>query len=162
MVDDSVVDYELLGRQLDAFLNDETDVLANSANFVALVFNALPDINWLGIYVIRGEELVLGPFQGNPACVRIPLGHGVCGTAAEHKTTVRVANVDDFDGHITCDPASKSEIVVPLISGGHILGVLDIDSPSIARFSEQDERGVESLCEIFTNNIGNRETTYFI
>lgn len=162
MTDDLSVDYDLLRAQLGALLKDETDALANSANFVAFVFDALPDINWLGIYVLRNDELVLGPFQGNPACVRIPIGQGVCGTAARDMTTLRVDDVHEFDGHIVCDVASRSEIVVPLVKGGRVLGVLDIDSPSKARFSERDQRGVESLCELFIQSIGNRETAGFI
>ncbi len=162
MTEDRSVDYESLGAQLEALLHDETDVLANSANFVGLVYNALPDVNWLGIYVLRDEELVLGPFQGNPACVRIPIGQGVCGTAARDRKTMRVADVHEFDGHIVCDPASRSEVVVPLVAGGRLLGVLDIDSPLPARFSEQDQRGVESLCEVFIKSIGDRTTDDFI
>ena len=162
MTDDRIVDYDLLADQLEALLHDETDALANSANFVALVYNALPDINWLGIYVTRDEELVLGPFQGNPACVRIPIGQGVCGTAARNMSTVRVADVHEFGGHIVCDPASRSEVVVPLISDGRVLGVLDIDSPLPARFTEQDQRGVESLCEVFMTSLGDRSTANFI
>ena len=162
MTEDRSVDYESLGAQLEALLHDETDVLANSANFVGLVYNALPDVNWLGIYVLRDQELVLGPFQGNPACVRIPIGQGVCGTAARDRKTMRVADVHEFDGHIVCDPASRSEVVVPLVAGGRLLGVLDIDSPLPARFSEQDQRGVESLCEVFIKSIGNRTTDDFI
>lgn len=162
MVDDSVVDYELLGRQLDALLNDETDVLANSANFVALVYNALPEINWLGIYVMRDDELVLGPFQGNPACVRIPIGQGVCGTAARDKITLRIANVREFDGHISCDPASRSEMVVPLISNDRVIGVLDIDSPQEGRFSVEDQLGVESLCGLYMKSIGSHRASGFI
>ena len=162
MTEDRSVDYESLGAQLEALLHDETDVLANSANFVGLVYNALPDVNWLGIYVLRDEELVLGPFQGNPACVRIPIGQGVCGTAARDSKTIRVADVHEFDGHIVCDPASRSEVVVPLVAGGRLLGVLDIDSPLPARFSEQDQRGVESLCEVFIKSIGDRTTDDFI
>ena len=162
MTEGRSVDYESLGAQLEALLHDETDVLANSANFVGLVYNALPDVNWLGIYVLRDEELVLGPFQGNPACVRIPIGQGVCGTAARDSKTIRVADVHEFDGHIVCDPASKSEVVVPLVAGGRLLGVLDIDSPLPARFSEQDQRGVESLCEVFIKSIGDRTTDDFI
>jgi L-methionine (R)-S-oxide reductase len=162
MTDDLSVDYDLLRAQLGALLKDETDALANSANFVALVFNALPDINWLGIYVLRNDELVLGPFQGNPACVRIPIGQGVCGTAARDMTTLRVDDVHEFDGHIVCDVASRSEIVVPFVSGGRVLGVLDIDSPSKARFSERDQRGVVSLCELFIKSIGKREPAGFI
>jgi GAF domain-containing protein len=162
MTEDRSVDYESLGAQLEALLHDETDVLANSANFVGLVYNALPDVNWLGIYVLRNNELVLGPFQGNPACVRIPIGQGVCGTAARDRKTMRVADVHEFDGHIVCDPASRSEVVVPLIAGGRLLGVLDIDSPLPARFSEQDQRGVESLCKVFIKSIGDRTTDDFI
>lgn len=162
MTEGRSVDYESLGAQLEALLHDETDVLANSANFVGLVYNALPDVNWLGIYVLRDEELVLGPFQGNPACVRIPIGQGVCGTAARDSKTLRVADVHEFDGHIVCDPASRSEVVVPLVAGGRLLGVLDIDSPLPARFSEQDQRGIESLCEVFIKSIGDRTTDDFI
>ena len=162
MTEDRSVDYESLAAQLEALLHDETDALANSANFVGLVYNALPDINWLGIYVMRDEELVLGPFQGNPACVRIPIGQGVCGTAARDRKTMRVADVHEFDGHIVCDPASRSEVVVPLVAGGRVLGVLDIDSPLPGRFSEQDQRGVESLCEVFIKSIGDRATDDFI
>ena len=162
MTEDRSVDYESLGAQLEALLHDETDALANSANFVGLVYNALPNINWLGIYVMRDEELVLGPFQGNPACVRIPIGQGVCGAAARDRKTMRVADVHEFDGHIVCDPASRSEVVVPLVAGGRVLGVLDIDSPLPARFSEQDQRGVESLCDVFIRSIGDRATDEFI
>ena len=160
MDNDHTVDYALLGAQLDALLRDESDALANAANFVALLYNALPDINWLGIYVLRGSELVLGPFQGKPACVRIPLGKGICGTAARDLKTMRVADVHKFDGHIVCDPASRSEIVVPLISSGRLLGVLDIDSPEPARFSEDDQDGVELLRDSYIRNVG--ETTAFI
>lgn len=162
MAEDRNVDYDLLGKQLEALLNGETDALANSANFVALVYNALPEVNWLGIYVMRDHELVLGPFQGNPACVRIPIGHGVCGTAAGDRTTLRIADVQEFDEHIVCDPASRSEIVVPLVSNGRVLGVLDIDSPQPGRFSEQDQRGIESMCDLFIKSIGDRATIEFI
>lgn len=147
---DMTVDYPLLLRQLAALLDDESDSLANAANFVGLVFHALPDINWLGIYVLRGDELVLGPFQGLPACVRIPLGQGVCGSAASRLETLRVADVHEFEGHIACDPASRSEIVVPLMLQDRLIGVLDIDSPLSGRFSEADQHGVESLCSAFT------------
>jgi GAF domain-containing protein len=155
---DQSVDYGLLCAQLDALLRGESDPLANSANFVALIFNALPDINWLGIYVLRDVELVLGPFQGNPACVRIPIGHGVCGTAAARMTTLLVSDVQDFEGHIVCDTASRSEIVVPLVSAGHLLGVLDIDSPRVARFSDHDQKGVESLCDLFIRSLERTNT----
>ena len=159
MTDDRSVDYNLLGTQLDALLKDEPDTLANAAIFVALVFDALPDINWLGLYVLRDNELVLGPFQGKPACVRIPMGRGVCGGAADQMMTLRVSDVHDFDGHIVCDPASRSEIVVPLISDGRLLGVLDMDSPQLARFSEHDQEGVESLCESFIKDLESKNGT---
>jgi GAF domain-containing protein len=134
---------------LAALLAGETDVLANSANFVGCLYSGMPDINWLGIYVLRGSELVLGPFQGQPACVRIPLGRGVCGTAAARVETQRVADVRDFAGHIACDPASVSEIVVPLSMQGTLVGVLDIDSPQWSRFDAADQCGVEMLCRTF-------------
>jgi GAF domain-containing protein len=159
MTDDQSVDYSLLGAQLDALLKDESDALANAAIFVAFVFDALPDINWLGIYVLRDNELVLGPFQGKPACVRIPMGRGVCGAAAEQMMTLSVPDVHDFDGHIVCDLASRSEIVVPLISDGRLLGVFDIDSPQLARFSNLDQEGVESLCELFIRSLKRKNGT---
>ena len=143
------IDFDLLDAQLIAMTKDEPDTLANSANFVALLYNALPDINWLGIYVRRNDELVLGPFQGKPACVHIPLGKGVCGTAAQSMETLRVDNVNDFAGHIACDIASRSEIVVPISRNGELLGVLDIDSPSHSRFSERDQLGIEKICRSF-------------
>ena len=143
------IDYNLIDAQLIALTKDEPDMLANSANFVALLYNALTDINWVGIYVLRNGELVLGPFQGKPACVHIPVGQGVCGTAAQSMKTLRVDNVNEFAGHIACDIASNSEIVVPLLRDGELLGVLDIDSPSLARFSDSDQRGIEKLCRIF-------------
>ena len=162
MAEDRHVDYDLLGKQLEALLNGETDALANSANFVALVYNALPEVNWLGIYVMRDHELVLGPFQGKPACVRIPIGQGVCGTAARDKRTLRIADLREFEGHIVCDPDSRSEIVVPLISNHRVLGVLDIDSSQEGRFSERDQQGVESLCNLFVRSIGDRATMEII
>ena len=142
-------DYKLLDSQLAALLGDEPDALAATANFVALLFNAMPDINWLGVYVLRGEELVLGPFQGKPACVHIALGDGVCGAAAASLETQRVEDVQAFPGHIVCDPDSRSELVVPLIVHGELIGVLDIDSPATDRFDEADQSGVEKLCETF-------------
>lgn len=142
-------DYQSLQRQADALLSGEPDPLANTSNIVALLFNALEAINWLGVYVLRQDALVLGPFQGNPACVRIAMGSGVCGTAAAERRTLRVDDVQAFDGHIVCDPASRSEIVVPLISGTQLLGVLDIDSPNEARFSAEDQAGLERLCQGF-------------
>ncbi len=149
--DSDSVDFALLEKQLAALLAGETDPLANSANFVGLLFAEFSDVNWLGIYVLRGDELVLGPFQGLPACVRIPVGQGVCGTAARKVATMRVANVHAFAGHIACDPASKSELVVPLVVADNLIGVLDIDSASENRFSEKDQLGVELLCKCFTD-----------
>ena len=146
---DNHIDYALLARQLDALIGDETDPLANTANMVALLWQSLPVINWAGVYVLRESELVLGPFQGNPACVRIPLGKGVCGTAAADNRTLRVADVHEFAGHIACDAASRSELVVPLVCDGEVIGVLDIDSPVPDRFSEQDQAGVEKFVETF-------------
>lgn len=148
-----MTDYADLERELKGLLQAETDKLANSANFVALLFQHLSDVNWAGIYVKRGEELVLGPFQGKPACVRIVLGKGVCGTAARTHKTLRVDDVHAFPGHIACDPDSRSELVVPLTLDNRLIGVLDIDSPQPARFSEADERGIERLCQIFTDKL---------
>jgi L-methionine (R)-S-oxide reductase len=154
----TTTDYDLLNAQLTALTENEADTLANCANFVALLFDALTDINWLGIYVLRGDELVLGPFQGKPACVHIPVGQGVCGIAAEKMTTLRVDNVRDFSGHIACDIASQSEIVVPLSRNGILMGVLDIDSPSLARFSEHDQSGIEKLCRSFEKVLSGNES----
>jgi GAF domain-containing protein len=142
-------DYKLLNSQLLALVDDETDALANTSNFVGLLFNNLETINWLGIYVLRGDELVLGPFQGKTACVRIALGNGVCGTAAATLSTQRVADVHEFPGHIVCDADSRSEIVVPLIVEKKLIGVLDIDSPALDRFSAADQEGIEMLCRTF-------------
>jgi len=144
-----MTDYTLLNSQVEALLRDEPDALANAANFAALLYNGFDDVNWLGIYVLRGDELVLGPFQGQPACVHIPLGNGVCGTAAATEATQRVPDVHAFPGHIVCDAVSRSEIVVPLVVGGKLAGVLDIDSPSLDRFSESDQAGIEMLCETY-------------
>lgn len=142
-------DYDLLDSQLHALLGDEADALAAAGNFVALLYNALADVNWLGIYVLRDGELVLGPFQGKPACVHIALDEGVCGAAASTLQTQRVADVHAFPGHIACDPDSRSELVVPLVVRGALIGVLDIDSPETGRFDESDQIGVEKLCESF-------------
>ncbi len=142
-------DYKLLTAQTRALIADETDALASAANFVGLLFNAIADINWLGIYVLRGEELVLGPFQGQPACVHIAIGDGVCGTAAATRKTQRIADVHAFPGHIVCDAESRSEIVVPLLVDDTLLGVLDIDSPLPDRFTDDDQLGVEQLCRAF-------------
>ena len=152
------INYTLLTRQLEGLLEDESDLLANSANLVGLLFAEIPHINWLGIYVLRGNELVLGPFQGNPACVRIPLGQGVCGTAAQRMESILVENVHDFDGHISCDPASVSEVVVPLVSAGKVIGVLDVDSPQKGRFTADDQHGLELVCERFVQLLEKRRT----
>jgi GAF domain-containing protein len=152
------VNYTLLTRQLEALVEDEADLLANSANLVGLLFAEIADINWLGIYVLRGSELVLGPFQGKPACVRIPLGQGVCGTAAQRMESQLVEDVSTFSGHITCDPASVSEVVVPLISAGQVIGVLDVDSPQQGRFSADDQHGLELLCERFVQLLESKQT----
>ena len=141
--------YTNLQLQLRSLLEGERDFIANAANFASLLYHSLPDLNWAGLYLHKGGELVLGPFQGQPACVRIAIGKGVCGTAAEQRQTILVDNVHEFPGHIACDSASKSEIVVPLIAHDELLGVLDLDSPSLARFDDDDARGLNELAEIF-------------
>jgi L-methionine (R)-S-oxide reductase len=144
-----VDDYPLLIAQLQALLADERDFIANAAQFSAFLFQQLSDLNWAGFYLARGEELVLGPFQGNVACVRIPFGRGVCGVAAATGHTQRVEDVHAFAGHIACDSASNSELVVPLFKDGRLLGVLDLDSPLLARFSAADQAGIERLAAVF-------------
>jgi len=144
-------DYASLAEELIGLLTGEQDFIANAANTSALVFDALPDINWAGFYFLRNGELVVGPFQGKPACVRIPLGKGVCGTAAASRKTIVVRDVHEFPGHIACDAASQSEIVVPLLRGDELLGVLDIDSPLVGRFDDADRRGIERLATLFVS-----------
>lgn len=140
--------YRELVAQARALMADERDRIANAANFAALVYHALPQLNWCGFYFYDGRELVVDPFQGKPACVRIALGKGVCGTAATTKQTQRVADVHAFPGHIACDSASESEIVVPMFDGhGFLIGVWDVDSPVLNRFDEDDRRGMEALVE---------------
>lgn len=141
--------YRLLAAQLESLLADERDFIANAAQFSAFLYTQLDDLNWAGFYLNRDEELVLGPFQGQIACVRIPFGKGVCGTAAQNRQTQRVHDVHEFPGHIACDSASNSEVVVPLIKDGRLIGVLDLDSPSVGRFSEEDQAGIETLAAIF-------------
>lgn len=141
--------YASLVVQLLSLLKGEHDFIANTANFSALLFNSLPNVNWAGFYFLQGEELVLGPFQGNPACVRIPMGTGVCGVAAKQCETIIVPNVHEFPGHIACDVASNSEIVVPLFDGERLLGVLDLDSPTVGRFDDQDAEGLNELVTVF-------------
>ena len=145
--------YTNLAAQLRRLLAGEADFIANAANLSSLLYHTLPDVNWAGFYLSRGDELVLGPFQGKPACVRIPFGKGVCGTAAEQRQTILVDNVNDFPGHIACDSASNSEIVVPLVKHERLLGVLDLDSPSFGRFDEEDARGLNELAEILIDSI---------
>ncbi len=139
--------YRDLSAALKSLLDSETDALANLANAASLLAHSLERINWCGFYLLRGEELVLGPFQGKPACVRIPIGKGVCGTAAQRRETLIVPDVSEFPGHIACDPASRSEIVVPLLEGARLRGVLDIDSPEPGRFDEADRAGLERFVE---------------
>ena len=146
--------YAELARDLGALLAGERDLIANAANTAALIWESLPDLNWAGFYLYKSGELVLGPFQGKPACVRIAIGKGVCGAAAQRRTTVLVEDVHAFPGHIACDSASNSEIVVPLIHGGELLGVLDLDSPKHARFTAADQRGLEQLARIFLESLG--------
>jgi len=146
---DKPADYAHLAQELRALLAGESDLVANAANTAALIFAALPEVNWAGFYFARGAQLVLGPFQGAPACVRIAFGQGVCGTAALQRRTLVVPDVHEFPGHIACDAASRSEIVVPIIDTGTLLGVLDIDSPRPGRFDEADARGLEALAALF-------------
>ena len=145
--------YDELVKAAEALIGDETDALANLCNVAALVYHGLPAINWAGFYLRRGSELVLGPFQGQVACVRIPLGRGVCGTAAVQRTTIVVPDVRAFPGHIACDAASRSEIVVPLISDGDLVAVLDVDAPAPGRFDAQDRAGLERLADVLTGRI---------
>ncbi|MEH7387654.1 GAF domain-containing protein [Bacillus sp. JJ1521] len=148
-----VDDYNLVTKQLQALLVDEPDQIANLANASALLNQFLDNINWVGFYVKKGNELILGPFQGLPACVRIPMGRGVCGTAAQNQKTERVADVHLFPGHIACDSASQSEIVVPIIKNGEVFGVLDIDSPIKERFDEVDQQCLEEFVKVLENHI---------
>jgi GAF domain-containing protein len=141
--------YEQLLQQASALVHGESDKIANAANLSALVYHSLPDLNWVGFYFYDGNELVVGPFQGLPACVRIALGRGVCGTAAVTKQTQRIADVDAFPGHIPCDSASRSELVVPLYKGEQLIGVFDLDSPRLDRFNEVDQKNLEALADIF-------------
>ena len=141
--------YAELAKQARALLDGEHDRIANAANLSALAYQALPDLNWVGFYLFDGTELVLGPFQGKPACVRIPLNRGVCGAAASQRQTQLVPDVHAFPGHIACDAASRSEIVVPLVHQGELIGVWDVDSPVPDRFDEDDRQGMEALCAVF-------------
>ena len=145
--------YAELAEQARGLLHGERDRIANAANFAALVYQALPDLNWAGFYFFDGNELVVGPFQGKPACVRIALGKGVCGTAAATRKTQVVRDVHAFAGHIACDAASQSEIVVPVYAGDQLIGVWDVDSPKLARFDDEDRVGMEQLASIFLESL---------
>ena len=144
--------YEQLRKIVPSILEGEKNFITNAANFFALIFNEIELLNWAGFYIFNGKELVLGPFQGKAACVRIAMGKGVCGTSAILRRTVLVDNVDEFHGHIACDSASKSEIVMPIMKDGEIYAVFDIDSPIEKRFSNDDKVGLESLLELFIEN----------
>ncbi len=146
--------YDQLAMQLSSLLAGERDLVANAANSAALIFHSLPDLNWAGFYFVKNGELVLGPFQGKPACMRIAFGRGVCGAAAAKCATTIVPNVHEFPGHIACDMESKSEIVVPLMKNERFLGVLDLDSPLLARFDDADAAGLENLVRILLASTG--------
>lgn len=142
--------YNTVLSQLKGLIYDEPNAIANMANASALLNVFLTDINWVGFYIYNGKELVLGPFQGLPACIRIGIGRGVCGTSAEQRRTIRVENVNEFPGHIACDEATKSEIVVPIEKNGELFGVLDIDSPHLSRFDQADQEFLEQFVEILS------------
>jgi len=143
--------YAQLLEQARGLLHGEPDRIANAANLSALVYHALPDLNWVGFYFFDGTELVVGPFQGLPACVRIPLHKGVCGAAATQRITQRIEDVEAFPGHIACDAASRSELVVPLVKDGALVGVFDLDSPALARFDADDQAGLEAIAQAFVH-----------
>lgn len=145
--------YQELQTQISALIADETDTIANMANISALLFDALTSVNWVGFYRVIGDQLVLGPFQGKVACIRIPLGKGVCGTAAESGETQRIADVHQFSGHIACDATSNAELVVPVIVADKVVAVLDIDSTSFDRFDEQDQQGIEAIVKHLEANM---------
>jgi GAF domain-containing protein len=153
--------YQTLAEELDALLHGEPDPIANAANAAAAIYHSLPELNWAGFYFLRGQELVLGPFQGKPACVRIPLGKGVCGTAAAERRSVLVPDVQAFPGHIACDAASRSELVVPLLTKAGpteagVLGVLDLDSPLAGRFDAADQAGCEAIAAMLVRHLALR------
>ena len=151
------VNFPSLARQLRALTEDVPYQISNLANAEALLWQALPEINWVGFYKLMDGKLVLSPFQGKPACIEIPVGKGVCGTAAQRGETVRVGNVHEFPGHIACDSASNSEIVLPIFSGASLWGVLDIDSPVLNRFTEEDERGLTEIIAVLNEMISRTE-----
>lgn len=141
--------YRELVQQLEGLLHGERDAIANAANLSALLYDAMPRLNWAGFYLMRSGELVLGPFQGKPACVRIPVGRGVCGTAVAKRESILVEDVHAFPGHIACDAASRSELVVPLIRDGEVIGVIDLDSPEPGRFDTDDQAGIEAIASLY-------------
>ncbi len=155
--DDKIGPYTDLAAQIDALLAGETDWTATLANAAAAIFHGLPSLNWAGFYLRREGELVLGPFQGKPACVRIPIGNGVCGTAAMRRRSVLVRDVHAFPGHIACDPGSRSELVVPLVRGETLIGVLDLDSPVLDRFDITDQAGCETLAAVIVRHLSSSE-----
>ena len=152
--EDKATFYRELAQQLQGLLAGERNLIANAANTSALIYQSMPDLNWAGFYLMDDGELVLGPFQGKVACVRIPVGRGVCGTAVKEDRSILVEDVHAFPGHIACDSASRSELVVPIRRDGHVIGVIDLDSPSPARFDADDQHGVEELARIFTTSLG--------
>lgn len=153
--------YAELVAQARGLLAGESDRIANAANLSALVFDALPDLNWVGFYFFDGRELVVGPFQGKPACIRIPLGRGVCGTAAATRSTQLVHAVHEFPGHIACDAASNSEIVVPIVArDGTLVGVWDVDSPLVGRFDDDDRAGMEALVQLYVDSLSNQAAAH--
>lgn len=153
MTTEQQVSWHRLVQQAEGLLSVSSDQISNAANLSALLYQELPDVSWVGFYFLNDEKLMLGPFQGKPACVSIDLGKGVCGTAASTGETLRIADVEAFDGHIACDPKARSEIVVPLFRNGELLGVLDIDSTSLDRFSVNDEEGVKLVAQEYLSSI---------
>jgi L-methionine (R)-S-oxide reductase len=149
-----IADRKNLAAQAVALVSGQQDIIANAANLSSLLFYALDEVNWVGFYFLKGSELVVGPFQGRPACVTIPVGKGVCGAAAETRKVQRVADVHAFEGHIACDVESRSEIVLPLVRNGELIGVLDLDSPVKNLFDEKDERLLQEITEIFIHSLG--------
>ncbi|MDT8409130.1 MAG: GAF domain-containing protein [Wenzhouxiangellaceae bacterium] len=150
---ESAQSYDELVSAARGLLGGQVHPIANAANLAALIYHSVPDVNWVGFYFVEDGELIVGPFQGQPACVRIEMGHGVCGTAAASGRTLRVDDVQDFEGHIACDPVSRSEIVIPLKQRGSVIGVLDIDSPVPGRFSPDDEAGFERLAQVYLDSL---------
>jgi GAF domain-containing protein len=151
--------YRELAQQAQGLMSGQAHRIANAANLSALIFYQLERVNWAGFYFLEGDTLIVGPFQGQPACVQIAMGKGVCGTAAATRTTQRVADVHAFEGHIACDPTSRSELVVPLILDDRVIGVLDIDSPETDRFTPQDQAGIEALAKLYVDSLGGTSST---